>query len=60
MATGNKLIQLGVFLCLSLALFAVIGACGTPTETVKEIEVIKEVPVDREVVKEVIKEVPST
>ena len=58
MATGNKLIQLGVFLCLSLALFAVIGACGTPTETVKEIEVIKEVPVDREVVKEVIKEVP--
>ena len=58
MATGNKLIQLGVFLCLSLALFAVIGACGTPADTVKEIEVIKEVPVDREVVKEVIKEVP--
>ena len=58
MATGNKLIQLGVFLCLSLALFAVIGACGTPTETVKEIEVIKEVPVDREVVKEIVKEVP--
>ena len=58
MATGNKLIQLGVFLCLSLAVFAIIGACGTPAETVKEIEVIKEVPVDREVVKEVIKEVP--
>ena len=58
MAIGSRLIKLGVFLCLSLAIFAVIGACGAPAETIKEIEVIKEVPIDREVIKEVIKEVP--
>ena len=47
-----------MFLCLSLAIFAVIGACGAPAETIREVEVIKEVPVEKEVVKEVIKEVP--
>ena len=58
MATGSKLVQMGVFLCLSLAVFAIIGACGTAEETIREVEVIKEVPIEREVVKEVIKEVP--
>ena len=47
-----------MFLCLPLAIFAVIGACGAPAETIREVEVIKEVPVEKEVVKEVIKEVP--
>ena len=58
MATGNRLIKLGVFLCLSLAIFAVIGACGSPATEIQTVEVIKEVPVEKEVVKEVVKEVP--
>ena len=58
MTTGSRFIKLGVFLCLSLAIFAVIGACGTPAAEVRTVEVIKEVPVEKEVVKEVIKEVP--
>ena len=55
MAITNKLMKLGVLLCVSVALFAILGACGTTTETV---EVIKEVPVEKIVTKEVIKEVP--
>ena len=58
MTTGSRLIKLGVFLCLSLAIFAVIGACGAPATEIQTVEVIKEVPVEKEVVKEVIKEVP--
>ena len=58
MTTGNRLIKLGVFLCLSLAIFAILGACGAPAAEVREVEVIKEVPVEKEVVKEVVKEVP--
>ena len=58
MTTGNRLIKLGVFLCLSLAIFAVIGACGSPATEIQTVEVIKEVPVEKEVVKEVVKEVP--
>ncbi len=58
MTIGSRLIKLGVFLCLSLAIFAVIGACGAPATEVRTVEVIKEVPVEKEVVKEVIKEVP--
>ena len=58
MTTGSRLIKLGVFFCLSLAIFAVLGACGAPAAEVREVEVIKEVPVEKEVVKEVVKEVP--
>jgi glycine betaine/proline transport system substrate-binding protein len=54
-AITKKLMKLGVLLCVSVALFAILGACGTTTETV---EVIKEVPVEKIVTKEVIKEVP--
>ena len=58
MTIGSRFIKLGVFLCLSLAIFAVLGACGAPAAEVREVEVIKEVPVEKEVVKEVVKEVP--
>ena len=58
MTIGSRFFKLGVFLCLSLAIFAILGACGAPAAEVREIEVIKEVPVEKEVVKEVVKEVP--
>ena len=58
MTTGNRFIKLGVFLCLSLAIFAVLMACGAPAAEVREVEVIKEVTVEKEVPVEVVKEVP--
>ena len=47
-----------ILLIFALTLFAVIGACGGSEQAVRQIEVIKEVPVEKIVIKEVIKEVP--
>ena len=47
-----------ILLIFALTLFAVVAACGGSDQAVRQIEVIKEVPVEKIVIKEVIKEVP--
>jgi len=47
-----------VLMIFALTLFAVVAACGGSDQVVRQIEVIKEVPVEKIVIKEVIKEVP--
>ena len=47
-----------ILLIFALTLFAVVAACGGSEQAVRQIEVIKEVPVEKIVIKEVIKEVP--
>ena len=47
-----------ILLIFALTLFAVVAACGGSDQVVRQIEVIKEVPVEKIVIKEVIKEVP--
>ena len=54
----NSLTKRAILLLFTLSLFAVIAACGTAEPVVKEVEIIKEVPVEKIVVQEVIKEVP--
>jgi len=47
-----------ILLIFALTLFAVVAACGGSDQAVRQIEVIKEVPVEKIVIQEVIKEVP--
>ena len=47
-----------ILLIFALTLFAVVAACGGSEQAVRQVEVIKEVPVEKIVIKEVIKEVP--
>ena len=47
-----------ILLIFALTLFAVVAACGGSDQAVRQVEVIKEVPVEKIVIKEVIKEVP--
>lgn len=57
MSIYNFLTKRTILLLFALTLFAVVIACGGSEQVVKEVEVIKEVPVEKIVVQEVIKEV---
>jgi glycine betaine/proline transport system substrate-binding protein len=54
----NSLTKRAILLLFTLTLFVVIAACGASEQVIKEVEVIKEVPVEKIVIQEVIKEVP--